>query len=83
MLTFLVTGTVYSEQPPNKPYKVCPEIVTAKDTPCKTLGPTAMIVQRMEVPDTSKQDRERVKIVIGMLRDMADRLEKDLEKPVR
>lgn len=50
MLTFLITGTAYSEQPPSKPFKVCPEIVTAKDTPCKTLGPTASIVQRMEIP---------------------------------
>lgn len=75
-----MTGTAYSEQLPNKPYKVCPEVVTAKDTPCRVATPTAAIVQRMETPDTSKEDRERVKKTIELLRYMADALEKDLEK---
>ncbi len=39
-------GTVYSEPQANKPYKVCPEIVKAKDTPCRVIGPTSSIVQR-------------------------------------
>jgi len=82
VLVFLATGTAYSEQPPNKPYKVCPEIVTVKDTPCKVATPTAAIVHRMEVPKDDK-DRERVKMVIDMLRELANQLEKDLEKPVR
>ena len=76
-------GTAYSEQLPSKPFKVCPEIVTAKDTPCRVFGPTASIVQRMETPDTSKEDRERVKKTIELLRYMADALEKDLEKSSR
>ncbi len=81
-LTFLLTGTAYSEQLPNKPFKVCPEVVTAKDTPCRVLGPTAAIVHRTEVPKDDK-DRERVKMVIDMLRELANQLEKDLEKPVQ
>ena len=83
VLTFLATGTAYSEQPPNKPFKVCPEVVTAKDTPCRVLGPTAVVVNRQEKPDTSKQDRERVRETIRALRMMADLLEKDLEKSDR
>ena len=76
-------GTAYSEPQANKPYKVCPEVVTAKDTPCRVATPTAAIVSRMEIPDTSKEDRERVKAVIAMLRQLADTLEKDLEKSLR
>lgn len=82
MLTFLVTGTAYSEPQASKPYKVCPEVVTAKDTPCKVATPTAAIVHRMEIPKDDK-DRERVKMVINMLREMANALEKDLEKSNR
>ncbi len=78
-----MTGTAHSEQLPSKPFKVCPEVVTAKDTPCKSLSPTASIVNRMELPDTSKQDRERVKETIRALRMLADLLEKDLEKSSR
>jgi hypothetical protein len=37
----------------------------------------------MEKPDTSKQDRERVRETIRALRMMADLLEKDLEKSDR
>ena len=78
MLACLATGTAYSEQLPNKPFKVCPEIVTAKDTPCRVATPTAAIVHRTEVPKDEK-DRERVKMVIDMLRELANQLEKDLE----
>jgi hypothetical protein len=82
LLVCLATGTAYSEPQANKPYKVCPEVVTAKDTPCKVATPTAAIVHRTEIPKDDK-DRERVKMVIDMLREMANALEKDLEKPVR
>ncbi len=51
MLTCLATGTAYSEPLPNKPFKVCPEVVTAKDTPCRVLGPTAAIAHRIEKED--------------------------------
>lgn len=78
MLTFLLIGTAYSEPQANKPYKVCPEVVTAKDTPCKVATPTASIVHRTEIPKDDK-DRERVKMVIDMLRELANQLEKDLE----
>jgi len=37
----------------------------------------------MEKPDTSKEDRERVKETIRLLRYIADLLEKDLEKSNR
>lgn len=80
VLAFLATGTAYSEPQANKPFKVCPEVVQAKDTPCRVLGPTTAVVHRMELPNTSKEDRERVKAVIEMLREMANQLEKDLEK---
>ena len=77
-------GTVSIAQPASdKPFKVCPEIVQAKDTPCRVLGPTTSIVSRMEIPDTSRADRERVKAVIEMLRSLAAQLEKDLEKSPR
>jgi hypothetical protein len=86
VLAFLLIGTASLGQPrSDKPFKVCPEVVTAKDTPCKVLGATAGIIHRMEVSDTSKEDRERVKATIEMLRQLADALEKDLEssKPLR
>lgn len=84
MLTCLLIGTVSIAQPASdKPFKVCPEIVQAKDTPCRVLGPTAAVVSRMEIPDTSKADRERVRATIEMLRELANKLEKDLEKSPR
>ena len=79
MLACLVTGTAYSEQLPSKPFKVCPEVVTAKDTPCHVLGPTAAVVHRTEIPKDDK-DRERIKMIIETLRELANALEKDLEK---
>lgn len=45
----------YTEPQASKPYKVCPEVVEAKDTPCRVLGPNAAIVQRMEVPNPDKK----------------------------
>ncbi len=54
-----MTGTVYSEQLPSKPYKVCPEVVTAKDTPCRVATPTAAIVHRIEI----KEDPRDKKII--------------------
>lgn len=79
MLACLLTGTVsLGQQVSDKPFKVCPEVVTAKDTPCKVLPPTAVIAHRIEKPN---QDRERVKETIKLLRYVADQLEKDLEKP--
>jgi hypothetical protein len=52
-----MTGTAYSEQLPNKPYKVCPEVVTVRDTPCRVAKPTASIVQRDIVREDPK-DKE-------------------------
>ena len=46
LLTFLLTGTAYSEQPPSKPYKVCPEVVKAKDTPCRVQKAEAVVAVR-------------------------------------
>mgnify|MGYP003346696083 CR=1 FL=1 len=65
-LAFLVTGTAYSEPQASKPYKVCPEVVTAKDTPCKVATPTAAIVHRMEVKEDPRDKeiaelKERIK----------------------
>ena len=72
MLTFLVTGTAYSEQLPNKPFKVCPEVVTAKDTPCRVLGPTAAIVHRIEKEDPRDKEitelKEKVKQMEELIR---------------
>ncbi len=81
MLAFLLTGTAsLGQQASDKPFKVCPEVVTAKDTPCRVLPPTAAIVHRMEKPN---EDKERVKETIRLLRWVADLLEKDLEKSAR
>lgn len=68
LLAFLATGTAYSEQPPNKPFKVCPEIVRAKDTPCRVLGPTTAVVQRMEIKEDPRDKeiarlKEQIKIL--------------------
>ena len=58
-----------AEPQANKPYKVCPEIVTAKDTPCKVLKPTATIAVRlMEAPKTPlEQENERLKALVEEL----------------
>lgn len=57
-------------------------MVTAKDTPCRVETPTAVLAHRMEIPKDD-QGREKIKMVIEMLREMANALEKDLEKPIR
>lgn len=69
MLTCLLTGTAYSEQLPNKPYKVCPEVVTAKDTPCRVKRPEATIVVR-NVEREDPRDKE-----IEMLKERIKKLE--------
>jgi hypothetical protein len=73
LLTFLLTGTAYSEPQANKPYKVCPSVVTAKDTPCRVVGPTSSIVQRDVVREDPK-DKE--------ITELKDRV-KQLEEMVR
>jgi hypothetical protein len=73
MLTFLLIGTAYSEPQANKPYKVCPEVVTAKDTPCRVLGPTVSVVHR-DVIKEDPRDKE--------LSELKDRV-KQLEEMIR
>ena len=64
-------GTAHSEQPPNKPFKVCPEIVTAKDTPCRVLPPTASIVNRIEVNlDNKDQEIRRLREENALLKQL-------------
>ena len=70
MLTCLLTGTAYSEQLPNKPFKVCPEVVTAKDTPCRVLGPTTSIVQRIEKPDPREKEIAELKEKIKQMEEL-------------
>ena len=68
MLTCLLTGTASIAQPASdKPYKVCPEVVTAKDTPCRVLGPTTAVVQRMETPNEDKKKIAELQHRIQML----------------
>jgi hypothetical protein len=54
---------------------VCPEVVTAKDTPCKVATPTASIVHRIETSADSKlkQLEEENK----MLRKLVEELKND------
>ena len=49
----------------SKPYKVCPDIVTAKDTPCQVAKPSAAIVHRLEVRESNdvRQLEEENKIL--------------------
>jgi hypothetical protein len=74
MLTFLVTGTAYSEQLPSKPFKVCPEVVRAKDTPCRVLGPTAAVVQRIEKPDEKEEELKKLREENANLRKLVEEL---------
>ena len=74
MLVCLATGTAYSEQLPNKPFKVCPEVVTAKDTPCRVIGPSAAIVHRMEKPDTRDEEIRRLQEENALLRRLLEEL---------
>lgn len=55
LLIFLIPGTGYTEQLPSKPFKVCPEIVEAKDTPCRVLEPSVAVVHRIEKPNDDKK----------------------------
>lgn len=70
MLAFLLIGTAYSEQLPNKPFKVCPEIVAAKDTPCRVLGSTVAVVHRIEKDDPRDKEIAQLKEQIKVLEDM-------------
>ncbi len=86
---FLATGTAHSERPPSKPFKVCPEIVTAKDTPCRVLGPTASVTNRMIIKkDTRDQEilelKERIKILESenaALKSQVEEPKVDINKP--
>lgn len=70
MLTCLLIGTASIAQPASdKPFKVCPEVVKAKDTPCRVLGPTASVTNRMIIKEDFK-DKE-----ILELRDRIKKLE--------
>ncbi len=82
MLTFLVTGTAYSEQLPNKPFKVCPKVVTAKDTPCQVATPTAAIVHRIEIKEDPR-DKEiaELKAKIKILEELLENYVNPLQQP--
>ena len=56
-LVLLLAGTAGAQQSTNKPFKVCPEIVRASDTPCRVMGPTASIVQRDIVAEDPRDRR--------------------------
>ena len=77
VLAFLVTGTAYSEQLPNKPFKVCPEVTKLTDYPCVAMGPVATIVHRMEKQDPRDKQieelKERIKQLEEMIRDSKSR----------
>lgn len=79
VLTFLVTGTVSSGQQVSKPYKVCPEIVTAKDTPCKVATPSAAIVHRIEKEDPRDKQIKDLELRIIELEALVKQLGKDNE----
>lgn len=64
----------------NKAFKVCPDVVTAKDTPCRSLGATAALATReMIAVDKVNEDTQKINVVIKLLRDLADQLEKESE----
>ena len=69
-----------AEQPASKPYKVCPEVVTAKDTPCRVATPTASIVHRTEIEKPPVSDLElENKILKEMIEKLVTKIE-ELEK---
>lgn len=83
MLICLQIGTAYSGPPAsNKPYKVCPEIVTAKDTPCHALGAEAAIVHRMEIVPTENRLETENKILKEMIEKLSNKIE-ELETQIR
>jgi hypothetical protein len=72
LLAFLLIGTASLGQPVSKPFKVCPEVVTSKDTPCRVLGPTTAIVHRIEKEDPRDKEitelKEKVKQMEELIR---------------
>jgi hypothetical protein len=81
----LLVSNSYAESV-NKPFKVCPEIVTAKDTPCRVLGPTVAIVNRMEIEDKRdkeiKELKEKIKILEEEIKSLKNiKPDVDVEKP--
>ena len=67
-MILLIPGTVYTEPNRNdRPFKICPDIVEAKDTPCCVLGPTATVVHRMEKPNEDKKEIAELQHRIHML----------------
>jgi hypothetical protein len=80
VLITLLASNVYAEKIPDKPFKVCGEKPVY---PCIAMGPTVSVVHRTEIPKPDKEDREQIKMVIQVLRDLANALEKDLDKPTR
>ncbi len=77
MLSYLSIGTAYSEPKINeRPYKVCPEIVTKKDVPCKTIPITA-IVSRQRVEDVRNEEIDRLKAMIRELEAIIKELKKE------
>lgn len=76
----------YTEPQANKPYKVCPEIVEAKDTPCRVLGPSVAVVHRMEVPNPDKKKiielEEKIKILEEENLNLKNKIKPlDIDKP--
>lgn len=51
---------------------MCPEVVTAKDTPCRVLGPTAAIVHRIEKPDTKDEEIRRLREENALLKKLLE-----------
>lgn len=80
LITLLLASNAYADKVPDKPFKVCGEKPVY---PCIAMGPTAFIVARTEVPKPDKEDREQLKMVIDVLRSLANSLEKELEKPTK
>jgi len=75
MPIFLLTGTAYSEPQVSKPYKVCPEVVTAKDTPCRVSTPTAVIANRIEISlDNKEKEIKRLQEENALLRKLLQEL---------
>lgn len=57
---------------------MCPEVVTAKDTPCKVATPTAAIVHRIEIKEDPRDKeiavlKEQVKQLEEMIRALQTR----------
>lgn len=87
MLICLLTGTASIAQPvSDKPFKVCPEVVKAKDTPCRVLGPTAVAANRMIVVKDDKDKeildlKERIKKLEAENSILKEVPKVDIEKP--